>query len=145
MTGDERSFFTLVTCHLPHVTYFYEMLQTALLIFLGGGLGSLARFGVSMGVRQFSDSALPIATLISNVLSCAIMGIALGLFASKMEVNSNMRMFIVVGVCGGFSTFSTFSMETLEIFRRGQFLIGAANVVCSITLCLIVLAALIKK
>ena len=121
------------------------MFQTAILIFIGGGLGSLARFGVSMGVKQFSDGTIPIATLISNVLSCIIMGIALGLFASKIQDNNNLRMFIVVGICGGFSTFSTFSMETLDIFRRGQFLLGAANIAVSIVLCLIVLAALIKK
>ena len=121
------------------------MFQTILLIFLGGGLGSLARFGVSLGIKQFSDGTIPFATLISNVLSCIIMGFALGMFASKMQDNPNLRMFIVVGFCGGFSTFSTFSMETLEIFRRGQFLLGAANVVCSLALCLIVLAALVKK
>jgi CrcB protein len=121
------------------------MFQTVLLIFLGGGLGSLARFGVTMGVKQFSYEAFPIATLISNLLSCIIMGIVLGMISSKMQDNVNMRMFIVVGFCGGFSTFSTFSFETLEIFRRGQFLLGAANIVCSMALCLIVLAALVKK
>ena len=120
------------------------MFQTAILIFIGGGLGSLARFGVSMGVKQFSDGTIPIATLISNVLACAVMGIALGIFSSKLQ-DQNLKMFIVVGFCGGFSTFSTFSMETLDIFRRGQFMLGAANVVVSIALCLIVLAALVKK
>jgi CrcB protein len=120
------------------------MFQTLALIFLGGGLGSLARFGITMGVKQFSTSVFPIATLLSNVLSCVIIGIALSVFTTKLQDN-NLRMFIVVGFCGGFSTFSTFSLETLELFRRGQFVFGAANVVVSVTLCILVLAFLIKK
>lgn len=120
------------------------MFQTAGLVFLGGGIGSLARFGVSVGVKQFSDTNFPIATLISNVLSCLVMGIALGIFSSKMEDN-NLRMFVIAGICGGFSTFSTFSIETLEIFRKGQYLIGAANIAVSMGLCLLVLSFLVRK
>ncbi len=120
------------------------MLQTIVLIFLGGGLGSLARFGVSIGVRQFSESSFPVATLISNLLSCLIIGIALSVFAQKLQ-DTNLRMFVVVGFCGGFSTFSTFSLETLEIFRRGQLLLGAANILVSFSLCILVLAFLVKK
>jgi CrcB protein len=120
------------------------MFQTILLIFLGGGLGSLARFGVSMGVKQFPATAFPVATLLANVLSCLVIGISLYFFAEKLGDN-NLRMFIVVGFCGGFSTFSTFSLETLEIFRRGDFILGAANVVISVALCLMVLAFLVKK
>ena len=97
-----------------------------------------------MGVKQFSETTFPIATLISNVLSCLIIGIALSVFAAKLQDN-NLRMFIVVGFCGGFSTFSTFSLETLELFRRGEIVIGAANVVVSVALCILILAFLVKK
>jgi CrcB protein len=120
------------------------MLQTILLIFLGGGLGSLARFGISMGVKQFPATTFPIATLLTNVLSCLVIGIALFFFASKLQ-DKNLYLFIVIGFCGGFSTFSTFSLETLELFRRGHVMIGAANVVVSVTLCILILAFLTKR
>lgn len=120
------------------------MFQTVLLIFLGGGLGSIARFGVSQAVKQFPETNFPVATLIANVLSCLVIGIALSVFSAKLQ-DTNIRMFVIAGFCGGFSTFSTFSFETLEIFRRGQFVLGTANVVVSVALCILVLAFLVKK
>jgi CrcB protein len=127
-----------------HFPYFYAMFQTALLIFIGGGLGCLARFGVSLGVQQFSDGKIPIATFLANVLSCLIMGIVVYLFSGKLQ-EPNIRAFAIVGFCGGFSTFSTFSAETLEIFRRGQLVLGTANVLVSVTLCILILSFFIKK
>lgn len=91
-----------------------------------------------------SEQQFPMATLISNVISVVVMGIALGMFASKMQSEA-WRAFIIIGFCGGFSTFSTFSFETLELFRRGNYLFAAGNILLSLTLCMIILAVLTKK
>ena len=116
----------------------------AALIFIGGGLGCLVRYGVSKMVGHTPEQQFPWATLTSNVVSVVVMGIALGFFANKMQ-NESLRAFVLIGFCGGFSTFSTFSFETLELIRRGNYLFAAGNIALSITLCLIVLAVLTRK
>jgi fluoride exporter len=116
-----------------------------LLIFVGGGIGCLSRYGVSRMIMNTSASAnFPWATLISNIISVLVMGLALGLFASRMQ-NESLRALVIVGFCGGFSTFSTFSFETLELFRRGNYLFAAGNIVLSISLCIFILAVLTKR
>ncbi|MGL5889905.1 MAG: fluoride efflux transporter CrcB [Bacteroidia bacterium] len=119
-------------------------MQALLLIFLGGGLGSLARFGVTLAVRQFPAAAFPLATLAANVLACIVMGIVLWQFAAR-PADAPVKLFLITGFCGGFSTFSTFSFETLELFRRGHAALGVLNITISIALCIAVLALLVRK
>lgn len=115
-----------------------------LLIFLGGGLGCLTRYGVSKLIFSAPEQTFPWATLTSNVISVIVMGIALGFFATKLQSES-IRAFVIIGFCGGFSTFSTFSFETLELFRKGNYIFAAGNIILSMTLCVLILAFLTRK
>jgi len=113
-------------------------------IFVGGGIGCLTRYGVSKFLLSSGEANFPWATLIANVLSVVVMGVGLGFFSAKLQSES-LRLFIITGFCGGFSTFSTFSLETLELFRRGNYMFAAGNIALSVILCIVVLAVLIRK
>ena len=105
-----------------------------LLVFIGGGLGSLVRYGISLTVSRLEIS-FPLATLLSNVLACFIIG-ALTASATKGNLTDAQRLLFATGFCGGFSTFSTFSNETLQLAQNGQLFTALINILLSLTLCL---------
>jgi CrcB protein len=120
-------------------------MNNILLIFLGGGLGSVARFGISEIVRSNFKSQFPIATLCSNIISCLILAIVFGALSEKTGGNSTLRTFIFIGFCGGFSTFSTFSFETVALMRSGNMMIAVANILISVTACITLIYFLTKQ
>lgn len=109
--------------------------MNALLVFLGGGLGSLARYGLSVGIANYKPTNFPLATFTANLLSCIIIGITVGFFSQKLAM-TELKSFLVIGFCGGFSTFSTFSNETLTLFKEGNYPWAMANILLSLTLCI---------
>ena len=112
-------------------------MNNLLLIFLGGGLGSLARYGVGRALAPWSLS-LPYGTLTANVLACVVLGFFTGMVALRTsDAVLPYRAFIAVGFCGGFSTFSTFSNETLILLMNNRWGDAVFNVGLSIILCLI--------
>jgi CrcB protein len=109
-------------------------LSHALAVFIGGGAGSLVRWLLGGWISRFSSS-LPLGTLAANILATAVL--AYILIKSEDKTSSNFLL-LTVGFCGGFSTFSTFSVDTYKLFENGNTLFAVLNVLISVIACLIV-------
>ncbi len=106
-----------------------------LLIALGGAAGSLLRYLVGGAVQRTSDSGFPVGTMVVNISGCFIIGVLVRQFLNT-QLSPELRALLIVGFCGGFTTFSTFSAETLGLIEGGEYGRAAGYVVLSVTLCL---------
>lgn len=111
-------------------------------IFMGCGLGGLLRYGVAYGVYQlmgpfWSKEDFPYGTIIVNISGCMIMGFLFALILDRTsEINPYLRDFLIIGFLGGYTTFSSFSMETILLLESGHWLSAILNVFLSISLCI---------
>jgi CrcB protein len=107
-----------------------------LLIGLGGGLGAILRYALATAVQSAAGGVFPIGTLLVNVLGCFGIGVLSGMAESRALGSPEARALLVVGLLGGFTTFSAFANETVTAARDGAPWIAAANVLASVALCL---------
>ena len=107
-------------------TRFVEMIKTLLLVGAGGALGSIARYAVSLLVAHFSTCS-HWATLSVNIVGSFLIGMLI-----PMLSNNSTHLFAVVGFCGGFTTFSTFSSQAVQLFQSGERMTATAYVVISV-------------
>ncbi|MCA0444900.1 MAG: fluoride efflux transporter CrcB [Bacteroidetes bacterium] len=107
------------------------------LIFVGGGLGAVSRFAMASGMARLLGPTFPYGTLTVNVVGSFLIGLILTLLETKLTVFPYWRHLAVIGFLGGFTTFSSFSWETLALFRDGEFFLAAGNILLSVVLCLV--------
>jgi CrcB protein len=112
---------------------------TYLWIAIGGALGSVARFWLSGVAASRFGEALPWGTIFVNVTGSFLIGVLAAICGpdGKLSGHAGLRQFLVVGLCGGYTTFSAFSMQTFDLARTGQWLSAGGNVLLSVALCLL--------
>ncbi len=109
-----------------------------LAIAVGGAIGSLLRYGGTVGVHQLLGKGFPYGTLTVNVIGSLLVGLLYVILVERLQVSPEWRALLVTGLLGGFTTFSAFSLETLLLVEQGELLKAALNVVLSVVLCLAV-------
>jgi CrcB protein len=98
------------------------MIRTLLLVGTGGFLGSISRFLTSRFMQNYFPSAFPFGTFVVNISGCFLIGLIFGFSERSSMLTPGWKMFLAVGFCGGFTTFSTFANENLALLRDGEIL-----------------------
>lgn len=91
------------------------------MVFAGGGVGSVLRYLIGQKTVHFFGYSFPYGTLIINILACFVLGCLTGLAEQQRLIQQNMKLLLMTGFCGGFSTFSTFSAESVSLFQNGNY------------------------
>ncbi len=94
-----------------------------LVVGLGGFFGAIARYGVTRSMARFSADGFPYGTIVVNLVGCLLIGVVFAVVETRPTIPANLRLFIMIGILGSFTTFSTFGHETLELLKSGA--IGA--------------------
>lgn len=102
----------------------------------GGALGSVARFATSLAVSAWVGTGFPWGTFTANLLGCFVMGLLAAILAGRSD-NVQLRAFLLTGFLGGYTTFSSFANETLELARHGHAWLAVANVICTVVATLV--------
>lgn len=117
-------------------------MQAILLVGAGGALGAVARYGTGVLFGRLGITGFPWTTMTANVTGSFAMGLLIGWLAlSGSESQNELRLFLAVGVLGGFTTFSSFSLDAITLFERGEWLPAAAYVLISVAVSLVALMA----
>jgi len=108
------------------------------MIAIGGALGSVGRYYISRLIMELSGGTFPMGTMVVNVTGAILIGFIAALAApdSPFFISPEARLFLMTGICGGYTTFSTFSLETVALLGDGQWLSASLNAVGSVLLCL---------
>jgi CrcB protein len=112
-------------------------MREVIVVFLGGGLGAALRYWLSGGVYRLIPPTFPYGTLAVNILGCFSLGFLMVFFGERFTVQPLLRVFLTIGVLGGFTTFSTFTYETVALLQEGSIAGGVLNMALSLGGCLL--------
>ena len=112
-----------------------------LIVFVGGGIGAALRHAVNRAALHWLGSGFPAGTMIVNIAGSLVIGLLIGLFAAYPSISQPARLLLVTGMLGGFTTFSTFSLDALTLWERGHVGLWLAYVGGSVVLSLLATAA----
>ncbi|GGH05099.1 putative fluoride ion transporter CrcB [Parapedobacter pyrenivorans] len=110
------------------------MIKQLILVGIGGGLGSMLRFLVSVSTSRFVHGTFPLSTLLVNLSGCFLIGVLVGIFSQPPHVGNNMRFLLITGFCGGYTTFSTFAHENLLLIENQQIPLAIGYTLLSVVL-----------
>ena len=108
------------------------MLKTIFYIAIGGAIGSVLRYLTSVLVNKYWSNHFPLATLITNIIGCFLIGLIIGLLEKNNLANSNLKWFLITGFCGGFTTFSAFGYENITLFQSNNSVLAFGYIALSV-------------
>lgn len=111
-------------------------MQKVIYVGIGGGIGAIARYLITMKSANLVESNIPIGRLIVNVVGGFLIGMIIELSMSTDFISPNLKLFLTTGIMGGLTTFSTFSYETINLLSSGRYLAGMANILLNVFLSL---------
>lgn len=109
------------------------MFYKIFLVFVGSGIGGVLRYLISLGISTIIERDFPFGTLAVNVLGCIIIGSVI-LLTDRLIINSDFKFLLAIGFCGGFTTFSSLSYETLTLIQDKEYLYAGLNIIISVIL-----------
>lgn len=112
------------------------MTKAIILVGLGGGLGSIFRYLTSVVVTKYVQTTFPLGTFAVNIIGCLIVGILLGLFERQQLTNPDLKFLLITGFCGGYTTFSAFASENINLFQSGNSLTAFVYIASSVLISL---------
>jgi len=113
------------------------MIRAIVLVGIGGGLGSIFRYLTSVLANKYFQAIFPLGTFFANIIGCLIIGVLLGLFERQQLINPDLKFLFITGFCGGYTTFSTFASENINLFQSGNSLTAFLYIASSIVLSLL--------
>lgn len=113
------------------------MLRAIILVGLGGAAGSILRYLTSVFVTKYIPATFPWGTFTVNILGCLLAGVVLGLFEKQLWTNPELKLLLMTGFCGGYTTFSAFTAENLNLIQSGNSLTGLIYILSSVLVSLV--------